>query len=196
MRLTCPACGATHSLESLLADTHAREAVSTALALPAGLADRVLRYLSLFRPPQRALSWDRAAKLLAELNTDIAAGQIKRDGRIWAAPLAIWIQAFDATLDARSKLVLPLKNHGYLYAIIAGIGSSAEARAEAKIEAQRHRPREATMTIPAALVPGPAPIPSVSPESPEARGEKGFRRAKPPLDFLRAAGLGGAKNDA
>jgi len=156
MRLSCPACGATHSLESLLADSHARASVATALALPAGLADRVLRYLSLFRPPQRALAWDRAAKLLAELNADIAAGQIKRDGRIWAAPLDYWMQALDATLAARSNLVLPLKNHGYLYAIIAGISSGAEARAEDAEEARRHRPREGRPAI-FCTPPGPPP---------------------------------------
>jgi len=147
MRLICSACGATHSLQSLLADTHARESVATALALPAGLSERVLRYLGLFRPPQRALSWDRAAKLLAELNAAIAAGQIQRDGRVWAAPLDYWMQALDATLDARPPLTLPLKNHGYLYAIIAGISSSAAAHAEEAAEVRRRRPREGQPVI-------------------------------------------------
>lgn len=158
MRLTCSCCGAAYSLDVLLADQSARNAVASALALPAGLGEQLLRYLALFRPPQRALAWDRAAKLLAELNADIAAGQIKRDGRIWAAPLDYWMQALDATLAARSNLVLPLKNHGYLYAIIAGISSGAEARAEDAEAARRHRPREGRPAI-FCTPPGP-PLPA------------------------------------
>lgn len=142
MRLTCPCCGATESLDSALSAAAAKDFALQALRAPDALAERLYRYLGLFRPRERVLSWPRAAKLLAELNDAIAAGQIQRDGRAWAAPLDYWMQALDATLDARPTLVLPLKNHGYLYAIIAGISSSAAARAEEAEEARRRRPRE------------------------------------------------------
>ena len=147
MRLTCSCCGATESLDSALAAAAAKEFALQALRAPDALAERLYRYLGLFRPRERVLSWPRAAKLLAELNDAIAAGQIQREGRAWAAPLDYWMQALDATLDARSPLTLPLKNHGYLYAIIAGISSSAAAHAEEAAEVRRRRPREGQPVI-------------------------------------------------
>lgn len=140
MRLTCPCCGATLSLEALLNDVAARQAVATALALPAALGPRLLRYLGLFRPAQRSLTWDRAASLLAELQTLIAAGHIQRNGRSWPAPHAVWQAALDAILE-RNNLTLPLKSHGYLLEIIAGMADRAEARQEDQIEEQRRSPR-------------------------------------------------------
>lgn len=155
MRLTCSCCGATESLDSRLAAAAAKDFALEALRAPDALSERLYRYLGLFRPRQRALSWVRAAKLLAELNDDIAAGQIKRDGCVWPAPMGYWQQALDATLDARPRLVLPLKDHGYLYAIIAGISSGAAARAEEAEEVRRRRregPRTGGMQGAAALV--------------------------------------------
>lgn len=136
MRLTCPCCGATLSLEALLNDVAARQAVATALTLPASLGPRLLRYLGLFRPAQRSLTWERAAGLLAELQTMIDAGQIRRNGRSWPAPHAVWASALDAVLE-RKNLTLPLKSHGYLLEIIAGMTDRAEAEQESRIEAQR-----------------------------------------------------------
>ena len=118
MRLTCPCCGATLSLEALLNDVAARQAVATALALPAALGPRLLRYLGLFRPAQRSLTWDRAASLLAELQTMIDAGHIRRHGRSWPAPHAAWQTALDTVLE-RKNLTLPLKSHGWLYEVIS-----------------------------------------------------------------------------
>ena len=136
MRLTCPCCGATLSLEALLNDVAARQAVATALSLPANLGPRLLRYLGLFRPAQRSLTWDRAAALLAELQTMITAGHIQRNGRRWPAPPAVWQAALDAILE-RNNLTLPLKSHGYLLEIIAGMVNRAEAQQEDQIEEQR-----------------------------------------------------------
>lgn len=140
MRLVCPACGATHSIEALLADATAREAVAAALALPAPLAGQVLRYLALFRPSQRALSWDRAAKLLQELLAAVKAAQVERKGRSWSAPLELWQAALDQMLAGREQLTLPLKSHGYLFEVVAGLASRAEARGEARQEERRQQP--------------------------------------------------------
>lgn len=143
MRLTCPGCGATLSLEILLNDTAARQAVVSALALPASLGPKLLRYLGLFRPPQRSLTWDRAAKLLTELQAMIATGQIQRHGRAWAAPHEVWASALDTILD-RPGLQLPLKSHGYLLEIIAGLTNKTEAQEEtAQEEQRRNRPPDA-----------------------------------------------------
>lgn len=144
MRLSCPCCGASYSLEVLLADRSAREAVASALALPASLGERLLRYVGLFRPKERALSWDRAARLLTELQEAVNAAQIERDGRVYPAPVEYWRIAIDQMLDGRERLSLPLKSHGYLYEIIVGLGKRAEERhaARQEVDAERARARE------------------------------------------------------
>lgn len=141
MRLTCPCCGAVASLEALLTDRAAREAVGVALALPAGLGDRLLRYLGLFRPQGRALGWDRVARLLAELNEAVSARQIERNGQVWPAPLEVWQRALDQMLDNRPALVLPLKSHGYLYEIIAGMSRAANEQRAARQEVAAEQAR-------------------------------------------------------
>ena len=144
MRLTCPCCGATHSLEALLTDRAAREAVAAALELPAPLGGLLLRYLGLFRPRQHALSWERAAKLLTELQALVSAGQIERNGRIWPAPVDYWKSALDHMLQRREQLQLPLKTHGYLLEIIAGMSQKPEDQraAQTEVEQERTRARE------------------------------------------------------
>lgn len=193
MRLTCPCCGATNSLEALLNDAAARRAVAAALALPAGLGGRLLRYLGLFRPPQRGLTWDRAAKLLDELNNMIAAGQIERHGRLWPAPHDYWRLALDEILDRRT-LTLPLKSHGYLLEILAGLSNQAEARAEADEDARRHRPRAGGERGPqlvaerlAALVPHPPLPPGDGPGAKAPPDPAGL----PPLAVHGEGGRGG-----
>ena len=167
MRLTCPCCGAAHSLDVLLADQSAREAVIAALTLPSQLGERLLRYLSLFRPRERALSWERAARLLGELNAIVATGQIERDGRVYPAPLDYWRLAIDQMLDQRERLKLPLKTHGYLFEIIVGLSQKAEDRQAAKqeIDNERAKAREGDRTgqmqaagaLAQALTPNPSP---------------------------------------
>lgn len=139
MRLTCPCCGASYGLEVLLADRSAREAVAAALALPSALGERLLRYIGLFRPRGRALSWDRAARLLSELNVAINAAQIERNGRTYPAPVDYWKAAIDQMLDGRDKLALPLKSHGYLFEIIVGLGQRASEKRAARQEVESER---------------------------------------------------------
>lgn len=140
MRLTCPCCGAQHSLEALLTDAAARQAVVAALALP-GLGDRLARYLGLFRPTGRGLTWDRVARLLEELNAALAAGQIERHGQVWPAPLDYWQLALDQILDSRPSLTLPLKSHGYLYEILVGLSRKAADQRAARQEAADEQAR-------------------------------------------------------
>jgi hypothetical protein len=145
MRLTCPCCGAQNSLEALLIDAAARQAVATALALPGGLGDRLVRYLGLFRPTGgRGLTWDRVARLLEELNAAMAAGQIERHGQVWPAPPDAWETALDQILDSRPSLVLPLKSHGYLYEILVGRARKAadDRAARQELDEERARVRE------------------------------------------------------
>ncbi len=141
MDCKCPECGAVNSLPSLIGHADASEAVAVALEFtPIGRL--LVRYLGLFRPRKRSLSFDRVAVLLNELLPQIKAGQIERNGKTYAAPLPYWKEALEQVLG-RDGLTLPLKSHGYLLTIIAGMSERQEAQAEAKVEEEkRHRTPE------------------------------------------------------
>lgn len=138
MKLSCPACGAVHSLDVLLANDSAREAVMSALALPAPLGKLLIQYVALFRPNQRQLSFDRVARLLDELKDPISNAKIERNGRIWPAPLDTWKAALSEMIALRDaqKLRLPLASHGYLFEIIAAQADKAANAAERAKEAK------------------------------------------------------------
>lgn len=137
MKLSCAACGATFSLDALLGNEGAREAVMAALAIPAPLGKLLVQYLGLFRPAQRQLSFDRVANLLNELLPLIADAKIERSGRIWSAPQDYWAMALNEMIAKRDGLTLPLKSHGYLLAIIEGYNLKAEQRKETAGEAHK-----------------------------------------------------------
>lgn len=137
MQLTCPACGAVASLDVLLQHEEARNAVAAAMQVSAPLAALLLRYLALFRPAKRQLTLDRVARLLQELLPDLQAARVTRNGKTFAAPVDVWKAAIEQMLAGRDALRLPLKNHGYLYSVIAGMGERFEAAAEEKIEQSR-----------------------------------------------------------
>ena len=141
MKTTCPACGAVNSLDALIGHDAARSILVRALEqTPAG--KRLIRYVALFRPVKRQLSWDRTANLLSELLDMIEAGKVERHGRTWAAPGEYWLGALDEILARRDegKLRTPLKNHGYLLEIMTGFADKAEAKQEAKQEEKRRTP--------------------------------------------------------
>lgn len=142
MQLTCPVCGARCSVEAHLTDESARRALGAAMKLPAPLGDLTLRYLGLFRPRNRALSWDRVERLLAELLVPVGRGQLDRRGRAWAAPMDYWQRAIEQMLAGRDKLTLPLKSHGYLFEIVAGLADRAEGKTEERVEEARRTRRE------------------------------------------------------
>lgn len=137
MKLSCPACGSLSSLDALLGNEGAREAVMAALAMPAPIGKIMVQYLGLFRPAQRQLSFDRVATLINELLPLIAAARIERNGRSHSAPLEYWQMAMGEMLAKRDTLTLPLKGHGYLLAIIEGYSLKAEAKTETHTEARR-----------------------------------------------------------
>lgn len=139
MRCTCPACGSSFSLDALLGNEGARDAVMAALAFPAPLGQHMIRYLALFRPAQRSISLDRIASLINELLPMLQAAAITRNGRIYSAPLEYWRMAMEDMVGKRGTgaLTLPLKSHGYLLAIIEGYNLKAEQRQETATEAKR-----------------------------------------------------------
>ena len=141
MKLTCPACGALYSLDALLGNEGAREAVMAALQLPAPLGWHMIRYLALFRPAKRNLTLDRLANLINELLPMITEARITRNGNLCSAPQDYWRMAMDEMIAKRDNLTLPLKSHGYLLTIIEGYSLKAEQRKE-----QQHEDRLAGRT--------------------------------------------------
>lgn len=137
MKTACPACGASFSLDAVAGHDEMRALVAELAALSGPLGAALLRYLGLFRPAQRSLSWDRAARLLGELAPMIREGRIERRGRVYAAPREAWVAAVEHMLDHRERLTLPLKSHGYLIEVLVGAIEQAEARQEARNEDRR-----------------------------------------------------------
>ncbi len=120
MRTRCPSCGATNSLDALMAHQDASGALAAAFKLNGKLGRALVMYLGLFRSSTRELSFDRVSKLLTEIQPDIERQAITRDRIEYQAPAAAWIYAIEQTIHARDtgKLVLPLKTHGFLYTVI------------------------------------------------------------------------------
>ena len=116
MKTRCPCCGVTASLEVLITHDEARSLMVALAGISDELAKAALRYLGLFRPGERDLSWARAAKLLGELVPLIQAGEITRKRQSYPAPREAWIWAFNRVIKARDsgKLTPPLTSHGFL----------------------------------------------------------------------------------
>lgn len=116
MKTRCPCCGASASLEVLITHDEARSLMVALAGISDELAKAALRYLGLFRPGERDLSWARAAKLLGELVPLIQAGEITRKRQSYPAPREAWIWAFNRVIEARDsgRLTPPLTSHGFL----------------------------------------------------------------------------------
>lgn len=116
MKTRCPCCGANASLEVLITHDEARSLMVALAGISDELAKAALRYLGLFRPGERDLSWARAAKLLGELVPLIQAGEITRKRQSYPAPREAWVWAFNRVIEARDsgKLTPPLTSHGFL----------------------------------------------------------------------------------
>ncbi len=121
MRTRCPSCGATLSLDALIAHDAAREALAAVFKLSGLLGSALIRYLALFRPETRELTMDRVAKLLNEVLPDLQAQRISRNGQVFDAPVEAWVWAIEQALAARDsgRLTMPLKGHGWLYEVIS-----------------------------------------------------------------------------
>jgi hypothetical protein len=142
MKLACPSCGALMSLDVIVNHDGAREAVQTALQLPAPLGKLIIQYLTLFRPAKRQLTLERVAAILGELLPMITAGRISRDGKDYTIAQAVWAAGLQEIMDKHKAkpLTVPLKSHGYLLEILINKAGSMEAKMEAKREEQRRQP--------------------------------------------------------
>lgn len=127
MKVKCSACGAVHSLDALVANQAASDALNAALMINGELGKALIGYLGLFRPAKTSLTFERVATLLNELTPMVTAGKIQRDGREFPAPVESWIYAINQMLASRQTLKLPMKSHGYLLEIIASFKPASTA---------------------------------------------------------------------
>jgi len=143
--LACPTCGAELDLMTLFAHESDQRALARLAAVSIPLGARVLQYVQLFTPPRQRLTARKKIKLLLDLLPDLERAAIQHKGRDWPAPLPAWAEAIDQMLDARAagRLELPMKGHGYLFAILAGMADRHEAAAEKTREEQRRAQRAA-----------------------------------------------------
>ena len=152
--LSCPTCGSELDLAVLFAHEQDQRALARLASVSIPLGARVLQYLALFTPPKQRLTSAKKIKLILQLLPDLERQAITHKGRDWEAPLAAWAQAIDQMLAARDaqRLELPMKGHGYLFAILAGMADKHEASAEQEREQQlRTGPRAATTHGPASV---------------------------------------------
>lgn len=122
MKTRCPCCGAENSLDALIGNDDARDAVLAVIAIGGELPKLAVQYIGLFRPAKTALTWARTAKLLNDILPDIRRGAITRERVEYPAPAEAWLYGFRELLARRNAggLKLPLKSHGYLYEVLAG----------------------------------------------------------------------------
>lgn len=152
--LSCPVCGSEFDLAVLFKNAEDREAWVRMTAHLTPLRARLAQYVMLFKTPKHQLSIKKMNHIALQVVPDIERGAITWKGREWAAPLPAWAQAIDQMLAARDaqRLELPMKGHGYLYAILAGMADKHEASAEQQREQQlRTGPRAATTNGPASV---------------------------------------------
>ena len=156
MKVRLPPNGGTMSLDAIveLAVSHeaAREALLGALRISL-VGPLLVRYLGLFRPEQRDLSWDRVSTLLNELLPEIHAQRFERDGKVYEAPAECWSWGLQQVLDMRDngKLKLPLKGHGLLREIMTSWQASASGAVVPAPQRPRSAPPSKTLEAVAAL---------------------------------------------
>lgn len=149
--LHCPVCDAVLDMRVVLKsqeDHDAFERLLLAIGIP--LMRRVLDYIDLHKPAMHRLSMTKKTKLIRSLAPDMERQAIGRNGRDWEAPPALWAQAIDSMLASRDagRLDLPLKGHGYLYAVLQGLADKAEAAQEQQaLTEQRTQAARGTVTV-------------------------------------------------
>lgn len=144
MKVRCPECGTTMSLNVLIAHDDAREALIAVAGISDGLVKAMLKYLTLFRPSEKDLSFARVAKLLGEVLPMIRAETIERNRKTYPAPREAWIWAAGKCIEARDagRLKTPLTGHGFLLEVITQwMPEKTAVAAGTGLPAHRHEPQ-------------------------------------------------------
>lgn len=121
--LSCPACGSEFDLATAFASEEDRQALARLVAVSVPMGARVLQYVALHTPAKQRLTSAKKIKLILQLLPDLERQAVAHKGRDWSVPLTVWAAAIDQLLAQRDagRLELPLKGHGYLYAVLAGM---------------------------------------------------------------------------
>lgn len=190
-------------MDVLLAHEDSRQALARLALVSLPLGKQVLQYLRLFKPATRQMSHGRTVALVLELLPDLERHMVERNGRQWPAPLDAWRTAFERMLELRDngKLALPLKGHGYLYEVIAGLADQVEGAAERAAEADRRGRRTAgeTPELQSVAAASAAPVvPQVLVEPPSGPSRYALKlRAQAEADKARrTAGSAGSTGSA
>lgn len=208
--LSCPNCGAELDLMTVFGHAADNRALARLAAVSVPLGARVLQYVQLHQPLRQRLTARKKIKLLLELLPDLERAQVTHKGRDWAAPRTAWAEAIDQMLAMRDagRLELPIKGHGYLYAVLAGMADRHEAAQEkereqlarARAVAQRGQaqgvgeafagvqagPAQAPANTPASDAPKPGTSPTVRAMRAEIERALG-QRTNPPKSHVGAA---------
>ena len=131
MKLICPCCGATASLESWVNDAHARETLAVISRLPDPLPRCLPAYLSLFRPEKSALGWKKALRLAGEIDGLVSAGYVHVQGKVDRdCTPGMWARGMDQMVEGRAALSTPMPNHNYLKKVVHDIADQADRARE------------------------------------------------------------------
>jgi len=137
MRLICPTCGATASIEAWQNDILIRQFEAKFMGLPAIVQPRVTAYLGLFRKGDQGLAWRVALKHLTTLVDLIAIGRVSWErSELRPAPPELWAEALDAVL---SRAPRGLTNHNYLRHTAFDMASGLASREERTTEDGKRR---------------------------------------------------------
>lgn len=117
MKLRCPCCHASNSLEAFVADDAGRELLRR-LAGTGPLFRPLVTYLGLFRSSSRDLAHDRALRLAEEVLA------LNANPHALLAALCETVEAMRAKRDQGD--IRPLKNHNYLKRVLEGINVTAQ----------------------------------------------------------------------
>lgn len=172
--LSCPTCGSEFDLATVFANESDQQALARLVAVSFPIGSRVLQYIGLHTPAKQRLTAAKKIKLLLQLLPDLEREAINYKSRDWAVPLKLWADAIEQLLAKRDsdRIELPLKGHGYLYAMLAGMANDHEAAAERQREAElRNAGRAHSSAAPTSVNellqnPGPRPQPQLAPAQP------------------------------
>lgn len=172
--LSCPVCGSDFDLATAFASESDREALARLIKVSIPVGSRVLQYIGLHTPAKQRLTAAKKIKLLLQLLPDLEREAINYKARDWSVPLSLWTEAIDQMLAKRDsgRIELPLKGHGYLYAVLAGLASDQEAAIERQRETDlRNAGRPHSSDSPTNVGdllqnPAPRPQPQLAPAQP------------------------------
>ena len=135
MKCRCQNCGAVASLDLLVSNEEARDALVAITMMSDELTKTAIKYIGMFRPTSKDLSWSRVAKLLNEIMPMIASETVTRGGVTKKATREMWLDGMRECIAARDagRLSLPLKTHGYLLEIVSNMQYKDAANRERKI---------------------------------------------------------------